>query len=244
MKKCTRWVSLSEPPQRHVELEQCLSACLRHTVNRFDRSQHGAWGCLHVPHEHQCKVCGGGCTGRVRVSSAHLHLISTKAYKNLLRRTFCAPWNKYILNDYASDYKARLTKLHLLPLSMLFELHHICFFIKSLKYPDANSSSFNIVNFVSFNTNQTRSGSHMKLVQPLSKHSRDKQVYFNRLPSLWNSLLAIDLTLSYKLIKRRLKVTLWNHFLANFNPESTYSFHYSCPCSKCSTIPRTVFTSL
>ena len=76
---------------------------------------------------------------------------------------------KYILlNDYTSDYKARLTKLHLLPLSMLFELHDNCFFIKSLKSPDANSSSFNIVNFVSFNTNQTRSGSHMKLVQPLS----------------------------------------------------------------------------
>ena len=149
---------------------------------------------------------------------------------------------KYILNDYTSDYKARLTKLHLLPLSMLFELHDICFFIKSLK-SDANSS-FNIVNFVSFNTNQTRSGSHMKLVQPLSKHSRDKQFYFNRLPSLWNSLPAIDLTLSYKLIKHRLKVTLWNHFLANFNPESTCSFHYSCPCSKCSTVPRTVFTSL
>ena len=149
---------------------------------------------------------------------------------------------KYILNDYTSDYKARLTKLHLLPLSVLFELHDICFFIKSLK-SDANSS-FNIVNFVSFNTNQTRSGSHMKLVQPLSKHSRDKQFYFNRLPSLWNSLPAIDLTLSYKLIKHRLKVTLWNHFLANFNPESTCSFHYSCPCSKCSTVPRTVFTSL
>ena len=91
---------------------------------------------------------------------------------------------------------------------------------------------------------QTRSGSHMKLVQPLSKHSRDKQFYFNRLPSLWNSLPAIDLTLSYKLIKHRLKVTLWSHFLANFNPESTCSFHYSCPCSKCSTVPRTVFTSL
>ena len=40
---------------------------------------------------------------------------------------------KYILNDYTSDYRSRLVKLNVLPVSMLLELNDICFFIKSLK---------------------------------------------------------------------------------------------------------------
>ena len=40
---------------------------------------------------------------------------------------------KYILNDYNSDYRTRLIKLHLLPIAMLLELNDICFFITSLK---------------------------------------------------------------------------------------------------------------
>ena len=31
---------------------------------------------------------------------------------------------KYILNDYTSSYKSRLTKLNLLPLMCIYELHH------------------------------------------------------------------------------------------------------------------------
>ena len=108
---------------------------------------------------------------------------------------------KYILNDYNSDYRTRLIKLHLLPIAMLLELNDICFFITSLKNPD----SFDILDFVSFSSNPTRSRSHSKLVQPVIKSNRDKQLYFNRLPYLWNSLPIIDLSLFLDSIKRNLK---------------------------------------
>ena len=47
---------------------------------------------------------------------------------------------KYILNDYDSDYRSRLFKLHLLPVSMLLEVNDICFFVKSLKHISSNNS--------------------------------------------------------------------------------------------------------
>ena len=59
---------------------------------------------------------------------------------------------KYILSDYVSDYKCRLTSLGILPL-MFFELQDIVLFVKSLKYP---STSFNVLDYVTFSSNSTR----------------------------------------------------------------------------------------
>jgi len=44
--------------------------------------------------------------------------------------------SKFILNDYSSDYKTRLTKLNLLPLMHIYEFTDILFYIKSLKTPN------------------------------------------------------------------------------------------------------------
>ena len=52
---------------------------------------------------------------------------------------------KYILNDFTSSYKSRLTKLYLLSLMCVYELHDLIFYIKSYKYP---SSYFNINEFI------------------------------------------------------------------------------------------------
>ena len=110
--------------------------------------------------------------------------------------------SKFILNDYTSDYKTRLLQLSLLPLSMIYELNDICFFVKSIKQP---SSSFNILNYVSFSCcNNTRSGSFLKLVQPLVLNNRHKHFFFIRIVCLWNSLPPIDIhTSSYSSIVAR-----------------------------------------
>ena len=49
---------------------------------------------------------------------------------------------KFILDDYRTDYKSRLTSLNMLPLMMQFELNDIIFFVSSLKNP---TDSFNIL---------------------------------------------------------------------------------------------------
>ena len=50
----------------------------------------------------------------------------------LLERVQCRA-NKFILNDYSTDYKSRLIKLNLLPLMYIYKLMDILFFIRSLK---------------------------------------------------------------------------------------------------------------
>ena len=60
---------------------------------------------------------------------------------------------KYILSDYNSDYKLRLTRLKLFPLMYIilyrynYDLTDIIFFIKLLKFP---SDKFNILDYVEF----------------------------------------------------------------------------------------------
>jgi len=52
----------------------------------------------------------------------------------LLERIQC--WaTKFILNDYTMDYKTRLTRLNLLPLMYVLELHDVFIFNKVFKVP-------------------------------------------------------------------------------------------------------------
>ena len=96
-------------------------------------------------------------------------------------------------------------------------------FIQSLKHISP-SNSLNISKYISFSQHHTKSGSFRKLVQPLIRHNRDKQFYFNRLPHLWNSLPPFDLSLSYKTIRSKLKDIFWNEFMANFDPENNCTY--------------------
>ena len=146
--------------------------------------------------------------------------------------------NIFILNDYTSSYKSRLLKLKLLPLTMIYELKDVCFFVKSFQQ---TSTSFNIMDFVAFSPNNTRSGSHRKLVQQLVRVNRSKQFYFNRLPRLWNSLPPIDLSNSYTTIVAYLKRIFWDHFISTFDQFNTCTYHYCCPCAKCQVFTRQSF---
>ena len=145
---------------------------------------------------------------------------------------------KFILNNFNTDYKTRLVKLHLLPLAMLYELNDICFFIKSLMQ---TSSSFNILDYVSFSRN-TRSGTHNKLVLPLSTSSRHKHFFFNRIPHLWNSLPPIDTTRSYCSVATKLKNIFWEQFTSNFDSSNLCTYHFCCPCTKCQALISPTFT--
>ena len=110
------------------------------------------------------------------------------------------------------------------------------------KVKTATANPCNVNN--SFSSNPTRSRSHRKLVQPVIKSNRDKQLYFNRLPYLWNSLPLIDLSLSLDSIKRNLKELFWDSFLSKFDTSNSCTYHFSCPCSKCFSQPKSNFRSL
>ncbi len=73
---------------------------------------------------------------------------------------------KFILADYSSDYKLRLTRLNLLPLMMELEVNDIMFFVTNLKDP---SQSLNVKDYVQFCSAGTRASTFLKLKQQMFK---------------------------------------------------------------------------
>ena len=141
---------------------------------------------------------------------------------------------KYILGDYSSDYKSRLIDLHLLPLMYYYELIDLMFFINSLKNP---AVSFDISSYITFSDSSTRSSTAFKLKHAKSTSNAHRHFYFNRLPRLWNSLPPIDLNLSSSTIKSHITKFFWSYFISHFDSNNSCTYHFLCPCSKCTTSP-------
>jgi len=114
---------------------------------------------------------------------------------------------KFILNNYTTDYKTRLTQLNLLPLMYVLEFHDILFLIKSLKTP---TGSFNVYNRIRFNDSHTRSSSS-KLHHKYSDNVVSANSYFCRISRLWNVLPIID---------------LYFYFLNNFDPNNNCTLYF------------------
>ena len=106
--------------------------------------------------------------------------------------------------------------------------------VKCIKKP---SNYFNISDFITFSTSNTRSSTYLKLKHSKSKNNTLGQFYFNRIPRLWNSLPCIDLDLSIPTIRAKLRHLIWNHFISTFDPNNICTYHYLCPCHSCSVLP-------
>ena len=84
-----------------------------------------------------------------------------------------------------------------------------------------------------------RSSAKMRMKHPLSRLNLTRHFYFNRLPRLWNSLphSINDISQPISSVKSDIQAYFWDNFIANFNPGHSCTFHYSCPCSKCMSLP-------
>ena len=105
---------------------------------------------------------------------------------------------KYILHDYVTDYKTRLTSLQLLPLMYWLDHLDILLLVKCLQ--DKNDT-ISIFKFVSFVNCSTRAGNAKRLKHNYCCTSVSRHFYFNRVVLLWNSLPVIDLNQSFSSIK-------------------------------------------
>ncbi len=139
---------------------------------------------------------------------------------------------KFILNDYTIDYKARLQKLHLLPLGLWFDLHDLLFLVKCLNDEEDN---IEIGKFVRFSNSRTRAGSSGLMLQiNYTRTSTARHFYFNRVARTSNMITpTIIFTDGITSIKTNLKRYLWTYFDQHFDPQNTCTFSLSCPCSSC-----------
>ena len=149
---------------------------------------------------------------------------------------------KFILSDYVSNYKTRLLRLGILPLMYTLDLYDIMFFIKVIQQP---SPQFNIYHYISFSSSNTRSSSANKLNRVHTNRNYARNLYFNRLPRIWNQLPFIDINQSLPVIKATIHKYLWQHFVTNFSSNVPCTYHFCCRCTKCFDSGLTVdFTSL
>ena len=116
----------------------------------------------------------------------------------------------------------------LLPLMHTLDYYDILFFVKSLKQP---SNHFNILNYVRFSKNRTRSATNNKVLHNYSCNNKIPNSYFYHLSRLWNAFAPIDLHLNS--IKTLIYEFLWNHFTEHFNPNNSCTYHFVCPCYNC-----------
>ena len=83
-----------------------------------------------------------------------------------------------------------------------FEMNDIFLFLKCLKDPPLN---FNILKYVIFYQNSTRSGSSNQFQHTSAISCIIGPFYFNHLPLLWNSLLPLDLDQLLSTIKSQVR---------------------------------------
>ena len=117
----------------------------------------------------------------------------------------------------------------ILPLTMQLELYDVVymFFIWSLKGP---TDAFNIIIW-SCHLSYWLYTFYSSQVETcyLSRTNSARHFYFNRMPSLWNSLPTIDLDLSTGSIKLRVQRFLWDHFIRSCKSDSPCTNHFNVP---------------
>ena len=138
---------------------------------------------------------------------------------------------KFVLNDFTSNYKSRLTSLNLFPLTYWLEIQNLMFLIKCIKY----MYPLTILTY--------------SLIYLSSPHAREPQVprslsiiFINHALLFLQDCLSLEcpstnwhlpILCFYQKADNNL---LWDHFTANFNPACPCTHHFLCPCSSCSYI--------
>lgn len=130
-------------------------------------------------------------------------------YILLVRSQLTQASNKYIFNDYTSDYKVRLMRLGLM---YQLELTHILFCVKNLV------SHFVMSDFITFSNRSVNSG---KMGHTGSSTNCSRNFYFNWLPCLWNTLPPIVSSVS--------QGSPFKYFYQHFTDHLSQRNHILCP---------------
>ncbi len=136
------------------------------------------------------------------------------------------------------NYTFAVMPRNLCYLTHLYVLHACIMYytciIHVLKNPDDH---FDINNFISFSTSNTRSKTSFKLKHCPTSGNLLRHSYFNRIPRLWNSLPPIDPNSPPQSIKKSVTDFLISNFESNFDSYNPCTYHFQCPCSSCLQTP-------
>ena len=139
---------------------------------------------------------------------------------------------RYILNFPDLNYKERLCKLNLLPLTYRRDVSDILFFHRCFYEHNINVNNF--VSFTSNNLRDTRSSDdRTKLCSQYSRTQCAKLSYFKRIGSMWN-LIPTELrsVIDLNIFKRGLLSHFYNLLETAYDADNYCKMHIVCLCSK------------
>lgn len=145
---------------------------------------------------------------------------------------------KYILNDYTSDYKIRLSKIGLIPLCYYFEIIDLCFFYKCI-HGFYNLNLSNLIPFRDISVSITRSGQDSLLLQALPFRTETAAGFFShRIVKLWNNLpqsIRTIVCIDKKITPFRTKIHKYyfQKLSTHFDPDNTCTWVGVCRCASC-----------
>ena len=142
----------------------------------------------------------------------------------------------YTLHYPDLDYRERLTKLNLLPLSFRREILDLTFFFRcKMELYDLNLNHFVVFNSTLKDRPITRSSADPLLLIPKRcKTESHRASFFNRIVPLWNQLpLTIRSTVNMSSFKSQLSEWYKNKLEESFDPYNTCSWVTCCQCSGC-----------
>ena len=137
----------------------------------------------------------------------------------------------YILHYPDIDYRERLSKLKLLPLSFRREIIDLTFFLKcKLELCDLNLNHFVVFNSTLQNRPTTRSSADPLLLIPKRcKTESHRFSFFNCIVPLWNQLpLTVRSTVNMASFKSQLSKWYQNKFQESFNTNNVCSWVTCC----------------
>jgi hypothetical protein len=143
---------------------------------------------------------------------------------------------KFILHYSNIDYKERLVKLDLLPLSLRREICDVNLFQRCIN----GHYDMLLDNFVVFNTPVqdrpiTRSSSdHLKLIPQRCRTESHQLSFFHRIVPIWNQLpFHIRSALSFSSFKTQVHQFYQSIFSSKFDPTDTCTWITNCRCPRC-----------
>ena len=145
---------------------------------------------------------------------------------------------KYITHDYTSDYKTRLIKCNLLPLSFSKEVNDICFLYKCI-HLFYNIDIRHILSFYDATTSRTRLGQRPFTIKPLTyKVKKSKDSFNRRIVGTWNALPAyitntIPSNNSILPFKNKVRLYYRAKLENDFNSYVLCTWRTFCPCGRC-----------
>jgi hypothetical protein len=142
---------------------------------------------------------------------------------------------RFMLHSPDIDYRERLEKLEILPLTLRRDYLDLCMFFKYCKGLLSNINAGNYVTFINNNAISTRNSEEQnKILIPITNTFTCQKTFFFRIVFMWNSLAkGVRTCDKINIFKNEIHSMLMNQLKTHFDSNVVCTWHVVCRCNNC-----------